>query len=32
MDTENTRVKITDVYMPWNRMFEVGVTVKAVED
>lgn len=31
VDTRNTRVEITDVYMPWNRMFEVGVTVKAVE-
>ncbi|WP_208920677.1 DUF4127 family protein [Paenibacillus uliginis] len=32
VDTENTRVKIIDVYMPWNRMFEVGVTVKVTED
>ncbi|WP_054956361.1 DUF4127 family protein [Paenibacillus dakarensis] len=31
VDTDDIRVEIMDVYMPWNRMFETGVTVKAIE-
>lgn len=30
VDTEEIRVDITDLYMPWNRMFETGLTVKAI--
>lgn len=31
VDTDRIKVKITDLYMPWNRMFEVGVAVETSE-
>lgn len=30
IDSPSGSVKITDCYMPWNRMFEVGLTVEYV--
>jgi len=30
VDTPNVKVEIEDVYMPWSRMFEAGITAKAV--
>ncbi|HZG86899.1 DUF4127 family protein [Paenibacillus sp.] len=30
VDTDAMRVEIVDVYMPWSRMFEAGMTAKAV--
>lgn len=30
IDTEEISVRITDCYMPWSRMFETGLAVRAV--
>lgn len=30
IDSPEGSIKITDCYMPWNRMFEVGLSVQYV--